>query len=327
MREQLSGGIVWLGGGLLYAWLMCALAQLAALVPAWARRAASPRRAKPGCAPHKSPRREYRAASAICFALLLIVPPGLLATSVAHAGSSVVAVVAVVAGACAGMWAGIVLDAGTRVRVIAAVGCVGGLAALAGGFAWFLARPEPGSLEQRAALYLAVALGALLLGAAASAPCSEARTGPRRPFTTGDRVTHFVALLLGIALGCGFAMASAASELGLPALVGASVLGAALGARLMTGARSPGMARFALARHAGGGRPVTGAGVLLPSFAGVSDDLLVEACGSGSFAPECLYARAAPQAEAVHAVHHVSRDLPRRWRSRHRTLRRRQGPH
>lgn len=323
MREQLSGDIVWLGGGLLYAWLMCALAQLAALVPSWARRVAGPVRAKPGCAPHKSPRREYRAAWAFCFALLLIVPPGLLAASVAHVGG---AAVAVVAGAFAGVWPGLLLDVGARVRVIAAAGCVGGLAALAGGFAWFLARAEPGSLEQRAALYLAVALGALLLGAAASALCSEARTVARRPFTTGDRVIHFIALLLGIALGCGFAMASAARELGLPALVGASVLGAALGARLMTGARPPGRVRFALARHASGGRPVTGASVLMPSFACVPDDLLVEACGSGSFAPECLYARAAPEAEAVHAVQHVSRDLPRRWRSRHRTLRRRQGP-
>jgi hypothetical protein len=324
MREQLSGDIVWLGGGLLYAWLMCAFAQLAALVPARARRAAATVRVKPGCAPHKSPRREYRAAWAICFAVLLIVPPGLLATGVAHAGGSAVAVVA---GAVAGAWPGIFLDAGARVRVIAVAGCVGGLAALAGGFAWFLARPEPGLPEQRAALYLSVALGALLLGAAASALCSEARAGPRRPFTTGDRVVHFVALLLGIALGCGFAMASAARELGLPALVGASVLGAALGARLMTGARSRRTGRFVLARHASGGRPVTGASALLPSFAGVPDDLLVEACGSGSFAPECLYARAAPEEEAAHAVHHVSRDLPRRRRSRHRTLRRRQGPH
>lgn len=324
MQEQLSGDIVWLGGGLLYAWLMCALAQLAALMPAWARRAAAPVRVKPGCASHKSSRREYRAASAICFVLLLIIPPCLLAAGVAHAGG---AAAAVVAGAVAGAWPGMMLDVGARVRVIAAAGCVGGLAALAGGFAWFLARPEPELLEQRAAVYLAVALGALLLGAAASALCSEARTDPRRPFTTGDRVMHFVALLLGIALGCGFAMASAACELGLPALVGASVLGAALGARLMTGARSRRMARFVLARHASGGRPATGASVLLPSFAGVSDELLVEACGSGSFAPACLYARAAPQEETAHAVHHVSRDLPRRWRSRHRTLRRRQGPH
>jgi hypothetical protein len=324
MQEQLSGDIVWLGCGLLYAWLMCALAQLAALVPAWPRRAAARMRVKPDCALHKSPRREYRATSAICYALLLIVPPGLLAASVAHAGG---AAVAVTAGAVVGVWPGIALDVGARVRVIAVAGCVVGLAALGGGFAWFLARPEPGLLEQRATLYLAVALGALLLGAAASVLCSEARTGPRRPFTAGDRVVHFVALLLGIALGCGFAMTTAAHEFGLPALVGASVLGAAFGARLMTAARSPYMARFALVRHASGGRPVTGASVLRPSFAGVPDDLLVEACGSGSFAPGCLYARAAPEDGAAHAVHHVSRNSPRRWRSRHRTLRRRQGPH
>lgn len=324
MREQLAGDIVWLGGGLLYGWLICALAQLAALGPARACRAAASVRGRTGCALCKLPPREYSAAAAICFALLLIVPPGVLAGGVGHGAD---AAVAVVAGAFAGVWPGLLLDVGARVRATAVAGCIGGLAALAGGFAWFLARPEPALLEQRAALYLVVALGALLLGAAASVLCGAVRTGPRRPFTAGDRMLHVIALVLGIALGCGFAMASAGHELGLPALVGASVLGAALGLRVMTGARTLHVARSNLARHASGGRPVTGAGALAPSFAGVPDDLLVEACGSGSFAPECLYVRAAPEDGAANSVHHVSRDLPRRRRCRHRALRHRQGPH
>ncbi|RQH05348.1 hypothetical protein [Paraburkholderia dinghuensis] len=324
MREQLAGDIVWLGGGVLYAWLTCALAQLAALAPAWARRAAVPARVKPGCVRCMSPWREYRVASAICYGLLLTVPPGVLAASVAHAAD---AAVAVVVGVFAGVWPGILLDVRARVRTTAVAGCVGGLAALGGGFAWFLVRPEPGLLEQRVALYLAVALGALLLGAAATALCGAVHVGPRQPFTASERVVHFVALLLGIALGCGFATASVGHESGLSMLVSASVLGAALGMRVMSGAQSRGTVRFALARHASGGWPVTGAGVLRPGFAGVPDDLLVEACGSGSFAPECLYARVAPNEGAIHAVHHVSRDLPRRRRSRHRALRHRQGPH
>ena len=76
MREQLAGDIVWLGGGLLYGWLICALAQLAALGPARACRAAASVRGRTGCALCKLPPREYSAAAAICFALLLIVPPG-----------------------------------------------------------------------------------------------------------------------------------------------------------------------------------------------------------------------------------------------------------
>jgi hypothetical protein len=324
MQEQLAGDIVWLGGGLLYGWLLCALAQLAALGPASACRAAATTRVRAGCGLCKPPPREYSGTSAICFALLLIMPPGVLAGGVAHTAG---AVVAVVAGAFAGVWPGLLLDAGARVRVTAVAGCIGGLAALAGGFAWFLAQPEPALREQRAALYLVVALGALLLGAAASVLCGAGRTGPRRPFTAGDRMLHLIALVLGIALGGGFAMASAGHELGLPALVGASVLGVALGLRVMTGARAPRIARIALARHASGGRPVTGAGALGPSFAGVPDDLLVEACGSGSFAPECLYARTDPDEGAANSFHHVPRDLPRRRRCRHRALRHRQGPH
>ena len=81
MREQLAGDIVWLGGGLLYGWLICALAQLAALGPARACRAAASVRGRTGCALCKLPPREYSAAAAICFALLLIVPPGSTALS------------------------------------------------------------------------------------------------------------------------------------------------------------------------------------------------------------------------------------------------------
>jgi len=333
MREQLAGDIVWLGGGLLYAWLMCALAQLAALAPAWARRVPVSGRVKARCARSKSPSREYGVAAAICFALLLAVPSGVLAFGVAHAAG---AAVMVVAGAFAGLWTGIRLNVGARVRVrvTGVAGCVGGLAALGGGFAWFLAPTEPGLLEQRAALFLVVALGALLIGAAASALCGQVRTRPRLPFTAGARMVHVVALLLGIALGYGFSTASAGNEFGLAALVGASVLGAAFGARLMTDAmtaavttdaRPPRVARFALARHASGGRPSTGVGMLTPSFAGVPDELLVEACGSGFFVPDCLYARAAPFEEPASAVHHVSRDLPRRHRSRHCAAKHRQG--
>jgi hypothetical protein len=332
MREQLAGEFVWLVGGLLYAWLMCALARLAAFAPARVRRVPVSVPVKPRCAPSRSSAsaREYGVAADICFALLSTVPPGVLAAGIAHTAGSVVMVVA---GACAGMWTGIRFKVGVRVRVTAVAGCVGGLAALGGGFAWFLACAEPALPEQRAALYLAVALGALLTGAAACALYGEVRTRVRPPSAARGGMVYVVALGLGIALGYGFATAFAGNEFGLAALVGASVLGAAFGARLMTdamtgaitgapmsGTRPPRVARFALAPHAGSASSA-GVGLLRPGFAGVPDELLVEACGSGFFAPDYLYARAAPSEGAASAVHHVSRDVLRRRRSRHRAQR------
>lgn len=323
MRTQLAGDIVWLGGSLLYACAICALAQLAALAPPWARGMPAVARVAHGSVRCRKALREPRVATAICYALLLAVLPGLIAFGVTHAAA---AVAAVEAGAFAGSWLGVRLGPGVRVRLIAVAGCVAGFAALGSGIGWFLAQPESRLFEQRAASYLAVVLGALLLGAAASAVCGAAhagaREGPRAPFSVGDRLVHAAALLLGIALGCGFATAGVAGEFALPALAAGSVLGMALGARLMTRARRQRIGRFALVPAADARRHAIGASMLRLSFAGVPDELLVEACGSGTFAPECLYARAAPPGASARIAREVPQGVPRRQRRRYRALRR-----
>jgi len=146
----------------------------------------------------------------------------------------------------------------------------------------------------------------------------------RVPFGRGDRAMHVMALLLGVALGYRFVCARASPEFEISVLVAAGVLYAALGARLMSGARRPRLAR-------------PGAVVATPrepfsatfnaSFAGVPDELLVAACGSGAFEPTWLAASETPHGGAGRACHHASRDLPRRRRSRRGALRQRQGPH
>lgn len=334
MQEQLAGEALWLGGGLLFAWLICALAQLAAFLPAFSRGGIA--RGKVRCAKRERERGANGRGPAFAtgFALLLTIPPGLLAAFCARSGIATVAVVEV--GVLAGLWLGSRRDLRPYRRAIAALAYAAGAAMLAGGFASFLSGHA--RVTECAALFLAVILGAALLGAAAAVRADTARQESRAPFASGDRAVHYVALLLCAGLGYGFVTAGAREEFGLSALVAAGVLGIALGVRLMSGARRPHVGR--LARVAA--IPPSGAGrqrsayaepPLRLSFAGVPDECLVEACASGSFAAGCLYHGHAstPEGADARALRHLGQDRPRRRRSRHRapgqSLGQRKGPH
>ncbi|WP_321926057.1 hypothetical protein [Paraburkholderia guartelaensis] len=321
MPEQLAGDLAWLGAGALFAWLGCAFAQLAALAPVRARRSrAAPRCAGRAGAPHK-----HRLAFAISFALLLTVPPGVIAAGGMHAAD---ATVAVEAGVLAGLCLAGRRDLTRRARTAALLGGVSGASVLIGAFVGYLLQPERGAGE-RVALFVAAATGALLIGGALSlfSRGAQARGAVRRrvPFGRGDRVMHVIALLLGAALGYGFLSARASPDFELSVLVAASVLCAALGARLMSGARRPRLARTGAVEASPSRQPFSA--TFHASFAGVPDELLVAACGSGAFEPAWLAASDTPQGGAGRAGHHASQDLPRRRRSRGGALRQRQGPH
>ncbi|WP_321786061.1 hypothetical protein [Paraburkholderia sp. J94] len=318
MPEQLAGDVAWLGGGVLFAWLVCALAQLAALAPAWARR--GPARAKPRC---KRARREVsqparHLAFAISFGLLLTIPPGVLAALLAHGAA---AVAAAEAGVLAGLWLGARRDLTKRARVAGAAGCVIGASAMAAALASFLLLPAQDALE-RAALYTGATLGALLFGAAARAWSfgARGRSRARVPARYGDRVLHAAAVVLCAALGYGFAMerVCASAEFGASVLVGACVLCAALGVRLMGGT------------HRAASLAAPAPPVLYARFAGVPDEWLVAAFDSGVNPSAGFDAWAAgyeAPPEWARAAQHASQHLPRRRRSRHGALRQRQGPH
>ncbi|MFD1554517.1 hypothetical protein ACFSHT_02600 [Paraburkholderia silviterrae] len=334
MPEQLAGDLAWLGGGLLFAWLVCAFAQLSAFAPAWALRA--PQRAKPRCKRVREVKPRSRIALAISFALLVTVPPGLLAALVAHVPD---ALAAAECGALAGLWLGARHDLAKRARAMAAAGCMVGAASICVAFASFLLLPElPAS--GRAALYITATLGAVLSGAAANALICGARASERSrlPFRQGDRVIHAIAFALFAILGYGFAaMRMASAEFGLSVLVAACVLAAALGVRLMGGARRP------AAPRPGTVLASAGAQASVPSqiasrpparahFVGVPGQWLVAAGGRDAFESASLdmwLADCDPPCEAPRASHHASQDLPRRRRnrSRHGALRQRQGPH
>jgi hypothetical protein len=321
MPEQLAGDLAWLGAGALFAWPGCAFAQLAALAPVRARRfRAAPRCARRADVPHK-----HRLAFAISFALLLTVPPGVIAAGWMHAAD---ATVAVEAGVLAGLCLAGRRDLTRRARTAALLGGVSGASVLIGAFVGFLLQPERGAGE-RVALFVAAATGALLIGGALSlfSRGAQARGAVRRrvPFGRGDRVMHLIALLLGAALGYGFLSARASPDFELSVLVAASVLCAALGARLMSGARRPRLARTGAVEAPPSREPFSA--TFNASFAGVPDELLVAACGSGAFEPAWLAASDTPHGGAGRAGHHASQDLPRRRRSRGGALRQRQGPH
>ncbi|HTR11009.1 MAG TPA: hypothetical protein VMJ11_31020 [Paraburkholderia sp.] len=320
MPEQLAGDVAWLGAGVLFAWLGCAFAQLAALAPVRARRS----RAAPRCVRCSDAVHKRRLGFVISFALLLTVPPGVAAAGWAHA---IDATVAVEAGVLAGLCYAGRRDLTRRVRTAALTGGVLGAAAVGGGIAGFVLQPgrAPG---ERVALFVAATTGALLIGSALSllGGGALARGAARRrvPFGRGDRAIHVMALLLGVGLGYGFVSARASPEFGVSVLVAASLLHAALGVRLMTGASRP--------RHARLGVETTSSGepfsvIFNASFAGVPDELLVAACGGGAFEPAWLAASDTSHGGAGRAGHHASQDLPRRRRSRHGALRQRQGPH
>ena len=324
MPEQLAGDLAWLGAGALFAWLGCAFAQLAALAPvrAWpsSRFRAVPRCAKRAGAPHK-----YRLIFAMSFALLLTVPPGVIAAGWMHAPD---ATVAVEAGVLGGLCVAGRRDLTRRARTAALLGGVSGASILIGAFVACVLPPER-SPGERVALFVAAATGALLIGGALSLFSRGARANcavrRRVPFGRGDRVTHVIALLLGAALGYGFLSARASPDFEISVLVAASVLCAALGARLMSGARRPRLARAGAVEASPPREPFSA--TFNASFAGVPDELLVAACGSGAFEPAWLAANDTPHGGGGRAGHHASQDLPRRRRSRGGALRQRQGPH
>lgn len=337
MPEQLAGDVAWLGGGLLFAWLVCAFAQVSALAPAWARLA--PARAKPRCKRAREMTPRVRTALAISFALLLTVPPGLLAVLLAHLPE---AAGAAECGALAGLWLGARHDLAKHARVTAAAGCMVGVVSICVSVTSFLLLPAlPAS--GRAALYVTATLGAVLTGAAANALLCGARMNERRrlPVRQSDCVVQAIAFALFAILGYGFAAVRllASAEFGLSVLVAACVLAAALGVRLMGGARRP-----AAPRPGAVVRALAGTQAHAPSpiatakppaqthFAGVPRDWLFAPCGSRALEPAAFDAWLAdcePPGEAPRASHHVSQDLPRRKRnrSRHGALRQRQGPH
>ncbi|NLP59835.1 hypothetical protein [Paraburkholderia sacchari] len=343
MPEQLAGDVAWLGGSLLYAWLACVFAQLAALAPAWARRA--PARAKPRCKHAREATPWVRTALAISFALLLTVPPGLLAALLAYRPD---AVGAAECGVFAGLWLGARHNLAKRARTTAVAGCMVGAVSIVVCLVSFLMLPAlPAS--GRAALYVTATLGALLTGAAASAFAYSASVGMsggagmnerrRLPFRPGDRVVHAIAFVLFAILGYGFAAVRilASAELGLSVLVAACVLAAAFGVRLMGGARRPVAPRPGIMRAFAGGQADADSRIASKSpvrarFAGVPGAWLMAACGRGAVEPASLdiwLADCEPPFETPRTLHHASQDLPRRRRNRSRegALRLRQGLH
>lgn len=330
MLEQLAGDVAWLGGGLLFAWLVCAFAQLSALAPAWARRA--PQRVKPRCKPVREVRPRSRIALAVSFALLLTMPPGVLAALVAHLPD---AVAAAQCGALAGLWLGARHDLARRARATAVAGCLVGVLSICVGFAGLLLLPAlPAS--GRAALYVTATLGAVLTGAAANAFLCGVRMSERSrlPFRQGDRVVHVIAFALFAILGYGFAAVRllASVECGLSVLVAACVLGAALGVRLMSGARRPAAPRPGTVRAPAVAQANTPSQIARAHFAAVTFQWLAAAggrCALETATVDAWLADCEPACEAPRAPHHVSQDLPRRRRnrSRHGMPRQRQGPH
>ncbi|CAD6541046.1 hypothetical protein LMG27952_03685 [Paraburkholderia hiiakae] len=324
MPEQVASDLAWLGVGVLFAWLSCAFAQLAALAPVRAWPSSCPR-AAPRCAKHAGAPHKHRLAFAISFALLLTVPPGVIAAGWMHSPD---ATVAVEAGVLGGLCLAGRRDLTQRARTAALLGGVSGASVLIGALVGYVLQPERSPIE-RVPLFVAVATGALLIGGALSLFSRGARASGavrrRVPFGRGDRIMHVMALLLAVALGYGFLGARACTEFEISILVATSVLFAALGARLMSGARRARLARTGAVDASPAREPFSA--TFNASFAGVPDELLVAACGSGAFEPAWLAANDTAHAGSGRAVHHASQDLPRRRRSRSGALRQRQGPH
>lgn len=296
MPKLLAGDIGWLGAGWLFASMVGALVRIA--VQAAARRASTRCRLRP-MRPSltRVAARGGRLAVAALLALLLalIVAD---AADVAHAAATL-------AGAVCGAW--LVRRrravAGPGPRVVATIGCVLGAAAVAGGFALDLLRPQHGVLP-RGALYVAVALGAWVFAASASAWFIRVAGGPagtrrpRRPVRCAracaafdDWLAYALALTLCVVLACGFVAAGASAQLHLSALVAACGLTSALGVRTMNGVRFPAPTRGALA--------TAGRAVVARADAGqfaratlvrVPEACVVAACSGETFDAACLLA-------------------------------------
>ena len=287
MPELTAGDIGWLGAGWVFAWVLGALARLAA---------GGARGAKPRCSrrPATPPMRAVPRRGRLAFALLPVVPLALLlsgANDVSHA------VVVTAAGALCGAWLARRWGGQASPRFVAAVGCMLGAAAVAGGFALYLLMGCDGVLE-RGALYVAVSVGAWALAASASAGFVDFTRGRsegdhrarRRParFAAAqsafdDRLAYGPALALCAALACGFAAAGTSAQFRLAALIAACGLASALGVRMMADARFAATSRAratgwraVVARACGGSFARTG-------LAGIPDELLVVACGGETF--------------------------------------------
>ncbi|WP_322045965.1 hypothetical protein [Paraburkholderia sp. J67] len=326
MPEQLAGDALCLCGGLLFAWFTCAFAQLAALAPGWARR--EPARAKARCARARDTEPPRHVLFAISFALLLTVTPAILALLLMH---DAIAVATAELGALAGLWMGARSDLTRFARVIAAVGCGLAMVATSASIAWMLLMPPP-SFGTRIALYATAILGALALGAAATAQVfsrdTRAIARKRTPLSHGERALHFMAFVLIVALGGALASvrmgnARSAMEFELSTLGAACVLAIALGVRLMGGARRHPKARIMRAPHDVSKRPAPAGFVVVP------DAWLVTACGNAAFEPAAFDTWLSvyePPAETARLSHHDSRDAPRRRRSRNRQAARSRRP-
>ncbi|QGZ63916.1 hypothetical protein [Paraburkholderia acidisoli] len=324
MPEQLAVDLAWLGGGATFAWLICAFAQLAACAPLpWARARIAPRCAS--AADERDASRRRRLVLALFFALLLTAPPGVIAGCSAHA---IQASIAVEAGAMAGLIYASRFDFTRRVRAVAR--CAGALSSsvIAGAFVLFFLRPELAA-GARVALFAAVASSAVLAGGAFGVFAGSRRIphrGARIAFHRGDAAMYGIALSLGIALGCAFVSAQARPEFGVSVLIGASVLGAALGARLMSGTHHSRRLRLRMKAKPLQERWRT---AFQASFADVSDEWLVAACGGGTFAPAWLPDIDDSNGGARRAHLHTAQETPRRRRrssSRRGAPRQRQAP-
>ncbi|HEV3428341.1 MAG TPA: hypothetical protein VG320_10735 [Paraburkholderia sp.] len=311
MPEHLADAAIFLGAALLFAWFACAFAQFAALAPGWARRA--PARVKPPCTRNAEPSRHVL--FSISFALLVTVTPGVLAAL--FTGKAVV-VAAAQTGALVGLWLAARCDLMRRSRLITVSGCALGLAATGASVVCMLLPPFHTD-GIRAALYMTAMLGALTSGAASIALCMvrDMRRLHRKrvPLGRGERMLHYTAFALIGALGVAIVLEPGSMEFTASALGAACVLAAALGARLMGGARRHAHARIAHATHDVSKRSAPERFVVVP------DAWLVAACGPAAYQPtdfDTWLSVYEPPAQAVRTMHHASRDSPRRRRRSHR---------
>lgn len=316
MPQQLAGDALCLGGAMLFAWFVCAFAQFAPLASGWIRR--EPVRARPCCTRTSEPERSRHLWLAISFALLLTITPGVLAALFTQ---SALAVAAAELGALSGLWLGTRLDLTRRVRVVAAMGCVFGVTATVSSVICMVFIQQH-TVSMRVALYMTAIWGAVALGAATFMLAREPRTIARKhkPLSRGESALHLTALALIAALGDGFATvhigtSRSSMEFALSALGAACVLAAALGVRLMGGARRMPRTRPARSTQDVSKRPAPVSLVTVP------DSWLVTACGTAAYEPAAfdtwlsLYE---PPGETPRDTHHASRDSPRRRRNRSR---------
>ncbi|HTH61880.1 MAG TPA: hypothetical protein VL689_17210 [Paraburkholderia sp.] len=289
MLERLAGDIGGLGAGWLFAWMLGALARLAASGAARARGHALPRCGRRAAT---RPARSARGGRSIALALLTAL---MVASIAAGTLESVQVVLATFAGAVCGSWFASRLRRPVAPRFVAAAGCALGAAAVAGGFAAHLLVPREDIVE-RGALYLAASLGAWMLAASASAWFVErARddgsrvhrrlsSPPMLPAQSafGDPLAYGLAVTLCVALAGGFMAADTSAGFKLAALVASCALASALGVRMMLGARVAAAGLRAVVARADAD-PFGRIGLV-----GIPDEWLVAACGGETFDATCL---------------------------------------